>query len=141
MREIKFRGKRVDNGEWVYGYYLKSASTFIAVDDGLVDGHFDLYEVDPATVGQFTGMRDKNGQEIYEGDIIEDGNGKLGVVLSLGGTRNQPNGFGGFEQFGCYTKTKDGLWEQFKNTCFVGMEVIGNIYENPELLEVKKCVR
>lgn len=71
MREIKFRGKRVYNGEWVYGNFVmydEQASMFVLFDG---DEYPTVEPVDPATVGQSTGLKDKNGQEIYEGDLIE----------------------------------------------------------------------
>lgn len=71
MREIKFRGKRLDNGEWIEGDLLRMNGHWFIFLDPAPKG-IDKYAVDPATVGEFTGLKDKNGKEIYEGGC--DGN-------------------------------------------------------------------
>ena len=69
MREIKFRGKRIDNGQWVYGDVARiyPAGKIIGIHDWFSRR---IYEIDPETIGQYTGLKDKNGKEIYEGDIL-----------------------------------------------------------------------
>ena len=86
MREIKFRGKRIDNGEWVYGYYVFEQLTEEHNILENVDNPYDnlnWYEVDPNTVGQCTGLEDDNDIGIYEGDYLNSTRkGYLGNDLS-----------------------------------------------------------
>ena len=146
-REIKFRGRRIDNGAWVYGgFHLHQdvklcVATAKEVEDNekamvLVDGMADwnlpvpIYsiEVDKSTVGQFTGLHDKNGKEIYEGDIVlytrqelPDGHIEQSVHEVYSDTE--------MLEFGL--KNSNALFHcQFASE----FEVIGNIYENQELL-------
>ena len=118
MREIKFRGKREDIG-WKYGYLtciehrtLTDWEQRPAIRP--FDEPFITYGVDPNSVGQYTGLKDKNGKEIYEGDIVRGKNGWQETVL--------------LDNYGLMLYLKE-----ISNN----LKVIGNIWENPELKEGK----
>ena len=135
-REILFRGKRVSNGNWIEGYFV-----LLAINEGLKhaiytgadEGRFILFEVIPDTVGQFTGLCDKNGNKIFEGDIVRfydkdwTANGIATVDFEKG--RWKINGH-------YTTKLSSIVWLDLYRTGFE-YEVIDNIYDNPELLEEK----
>lgn len=126
MRKIKFRGKRLDNGEWVVGSYIEAENRDRSIAHQIVpyESGEAVREVDPATVGQFTGLKDKNGREIYEEDILLDESGVYAVVYYSMGTFCVDFGEGFDLQY--FT---DGIHE----ICDVG----GNIHDNPELLKTE----
>lgn len=140
MREILFKAKRIDNGEWVEGFYCKRKTGYYdnigfhyEYKDCIIvefsDGGIAFYDVDQTTICQYTGLTDKNGKKIWENDICD---------------RNEP-----YKEI---VKYKDGDWtldysyasnrEYGFNYCNLGfyvrerqsVKVIGNIFDNPELL-------
>lgn len=132
MREILLRGKRTDNDEWVDGFYICVADVHYissGIFDSLINGIINTtgYKVIPETVCQFTGLYDKNGRRVFEGDIVERG-GRIWLV-------EYSNKYG---QFMMTTYTEKGIsWSRsFDLIPPDWCEVIGNIYDNPELLEV-----
>ena len=146
MRDIRFRGKRLDNGEWVHGKLLtKKSETFIVCEEETSHGfkgekelfavEWSIAEVDPATVGQFTGLTDKAGREIYEGDIVRCkkyiGGNFVEYCYEFGYVEFVYGAFGLHRRQGFYRPFKDWL-EDYE------FEVIGNIYQNGDLLDEVK---
>ena len=131
-RTIKFRGKRLDNDEWLYGSLAEThGAPFIGIPtnpDNLVY-IMDWYIVDPDTVGQFTGLLDKNGREIYEGDIIS-----LRDYIAEVRWNSNLSAFCIRFSFESELGIKPlGSWIDRRRRC----NVIGNIHDHPELLNEK----
>ena len=128
-REILFRGKRLDNDEWAEGFYVHIPCGRFLCDEYMIqtvedDGRIGhLHNVYEYTVGQFTGLTDKNGKRIFEGDMV--------VSYSLFGHED-----------GCGIVNWNNLFSAwhigertFYGTSIASYEIIGNIHDNPELLE------
>jgi uncharacterized phage protein (TIGR01671 family) len=150
MREILFRGKR-DDGEWVEGYFVhcksiyddetgRTAEIIPHNADRIYDGEYcpnDVHKVILKTVGQFTGLTDKNGKKIFEGDICQ-------VCLD-------PGICTAHIKYGKRTASFNMLYDKYTCSTFLDMrlaenrvgdrvwiKVIGNIHDNPELLEANQ---
>ena len=137
MHEILFRGKRADNGEWVEGVFSpynwnlfgereEKPQIIIFSENEDFDGLW--CEVLPETVGQYTGLTDKNGKKIFDGDILsahldEDNPDYETVVQVI------------WEEYGWRTMEENGLSDPLDDEDAEIFAIIGNIHDNPELLE------
>lgn len=133
MREILFRGKRTDNGEWVYGYYVCKKRPYfkdkgvnlehficrnLEIENGdckqFVDTIMTVHLVDSETIGQYIGETDTNGRKIFDGDIV----------------------WNNYEEERGIVRWDDNV--DFDSIYGDELEIIGNIYDNPELLKTNK---
>ena len=139
MREILFRGKCGYNNEWVEGFYYqaklyrsdKELCHYITIPHPDCDGQpSDHIMVNPETVGQFTGLTDKNGKRIFESDIVKIPDDYEEFGINAGEIYEVYFAFGGFRLKPKYSKA-NGFWLEDDAT----VEIIGNIHDNPELLK------
>lgn len=139
MREILFRGKGKNNGEWVYGslihrteYYGGNCDDYFILQGGEFDYDiYDAFEVDPETVGQFTGLTDKNGVKIFEGDVVStDIERPYLIVKFRDGCFMFNCNDGGEDYYDIMLPILNEPQTQYKYG-----EVIGNIFDNTELLK------
>ena len=143
MREILFRGKRLDNGEWVDGYLYEHEPALVGIASendvpepskwfiartGFADWNMprpvEFVEIDPSTVGQYTGMKDKNGKKVFEGDIVRKTNEGRHPEIFIANIRT------------CFYTIEEVYYspfEHFTESC--EYEIIGNTHDKPELLK------
>ncbi len=139
MREIKFRGKKIDSNEWIFGWLRQSGHQEIQKANGqyirtekyyqIQNNKYHFEFVTEETIGQYTGLKDKKRKEIYEGDIVK----------GLFNDPEEPEIIGIVRYDDCKASymvvSKNG--SEWELGCLDELEVIGNIHDNPELLEVR----
>ena len=119
MREIEFRGKNQCDDKWHYGYLV-----YVPADNSykITQGKEISYFVETDTIGQYTGLKDKFGYKIYEGDILKECSGDDFGTIEY------------FEDEGMFALTVDGVICDFADVDSKWYEVIGNIYDNPDMV-------
>lgn len=148
MREIKFRGKRINrNNEWAYGDLRHSNGDFFIFPQDK-EAAIDRDLVDPNSIGQYTGMKDKNRNEIWEGDIVRSISdwgdfGKIGEVVFINGKfmlDTHDDFFGGKYRYKEFVEKEE--WEDFKARMEIRFEyeVIGNVIDKNIQIKVGDCV-
>ena len=121
MREVKFRGLDIANGEWIYGSLVKVYENYHILEEGETQAHeYNMVEED--SIGEYTGLKDMNGKDIYEGDVLEFEKGEF-IYLDYD-TKNKKLVIVNL------TGAKDNIFTNFA-------EIIGNFFENKELLKLK----
>ena len=145
MREILFRGKRIDNGEWVEGFYVMYSKS-IAYPYSYTNGEHTIvtlphnfkYEIEFETICQYTGLTDKNGNKIFEGDIVEYKDESLSnyeyhdnLIMNRGSIGYSDGTF--YWTNAVATDLEDNVYGGV-----LDCKVIGNVFDNPELLEVRE---
>lgn len=126
MREILFRGQSRSGGDWLYGWYrtimYKSAIGYSTIPV-IQDLEFDISEsIYKETLGQYVGIEDSTGNRIFEGDILKNVFGEYGIV----------------ECSDNFFYIRKALTNDYSPECFSCSKIVGNIYDNPELIKAKK---
>ena len=132
MREILFKGKRADNGEWVLSVNLiqkyRNETKKVYFSKGIETS--DYFEIIPETVGQYTGLTDKNGKKIFGGDIVRDEQSGYEYIIKW------------FQEYACYAladRRGNMVFDAYEIDMFLNdLIVIGNIHDNSEYMEVSK---
>ncbi len=129
MREIIFRGKRIDTGKWVYGSLLqwKDGDATICANESENNNVLIKHDVNSDTVGQYTGLKDRNGTEVWEGDLLRTPEGDIMVAEWIDAK--------------IITRCVRPYNPRYKNSltfAYPVSVVVGNIHDNPELLEEGK---
>jgi uncharacterized phage protein (TIGR01671 family) len=136
MREIKFRAKQINDNNWISGYGVIIGDGFCAIPYTIRGNTYDwkltTITCDINTLGQYTGLKDKNGKEIYEGDILtwsENGITSNPLVVEF---KHGAFGYTYSYDFVSFSGNSNFMFNQFDTD--IRFEVIGNIYDNPELI-------
>lgn len=135
MREILFRGKRVDIGEWAYGSLIIETNPFDKdmVMTHIYDNFYNEIIVDRRTIGQYTGLKDLHGTRIFEGDIVRF------IDIDFDGSERKAVGVIAWNRKAANFDIVKGTYRlDFHYPVFEEIEVIGNVYDNQELLEEDK---
>lgn len=124
MRRREFRGKTENLSKWVYGNLLGDGTIIprgqvFEIDKGYIDDQLEAYSVLPETIGQYIGLKDKNGNKIFDGDIVQYNNKEIGYV--------------GYANGAFYIEAENITNEWIPQN----LVVIGNIHDNPELIETE----